>query len=75
VVDRVIFDELVFGKINPSSRQKYLEIIQEFAVQGTQGVILGCTEIGLLLKQSDSELLLFDTTELHAEAALDFALE
>lgn len=75
IVDRVIYAELVLGKIHDPSRQKYLDIIQGLAAQGAEGIILGCTEIGLLLKQADSQLPLFDTTALHAEAALDFALE
>jgi aspartate racemase len=74
-VDRVIYQELVLGVIDPRSRQRYAEIIAGLARRQAQAVILGCTEIGLLVKPSDSPLPLFDTTLLHAQAAVDFALE
>lgn len=74
VVNRIIYDELVLGTIKPESRRTYVEIIGELAQQGAQGVILGCTEIGLLIKPQDSPIPVFDTTRLHAEAAVDFAL-
>lgn len=74
-IHRVIYDELVAGKILPESRQGYLDIISKMAERGAQGMILGCTEIPLLVKQTDTPLPLFDTTILHAEAALNFALE
>ena len=73
-IHRVIFDELVLGKILPESRLRYQQIIARLADQGAQGVILGCTEIGLLVNPSDSSIPLFDTTRLHAEAALEWAL-
>ncbi len=71
---RVIYDELVVGKILPASRQAYREIIHRLAERGAQAVILGCTEIGLLVKDEDSPVPLYDTTRLHALAAVDFAL-
>lgn len=74
-VNRVIYDELVLGLTKDESRAGYIEIIQQLAEQGAQGVILGCTEIGLLIKQADSPLPVFDTTVLHALSAVDFALE
>lgn len=74
LIHRVIYDELVLGDINQASRQKYLEIIQNLKDRGAEGVILGCTEIGLLVKQADIPLPLFDTTLLHAISAVDFAL-
>jgi aspartate racemase len=74
-VHRVIYEELVVGVINAESRQVYLEVIQELAERGAQGVILGCTEIGLLVKEEDSPLPLFDTTVIHARAAVAFALQ
>lgn len=74
-VHRVIFEELVQGKVLPESRQKYLTIIQKLAGRGAQGVILGCTEIGLLVKQPDTPLPVFDTTLVHAVAAVEMALE
>jgi len=74
-VDRVIYQELVQGVIDPLSRQRYVEIIAHLKDRGAQGVILGCTEIGLLVKPPDSPVPLFDTTALHALAAVEFALE
>ena len=75
VVHRIIYDELVVGVIKPESKQAYLQVIQALAEQGTQGVILGCTEIGLLVKEADSPLPLFDTTLIHAQAAVEYALQ
>ncbi len=75
MVNRVIFEELVLGDIRPASRQSYLEIIERLVQRGAQGVILGCTEIGLLVKDGDCAVPLFDTTRLHAEAAVDYALK
>lgn len=75
LVNAVIFDELCRGIISESSRRAFLDIIAELAGQGAQGVILGCTEIGLLVRQEDTPVPLFDTTLIHAaRAALD-ALE
>jgi aspartate racemase len=74
IVHRVIYDELVVGTINPASKAQYREIIAGLAARGAQGIILGCTEIGLLVKQEDSPVPLFDTTQIHAEAAVEFAL-
>ena len=75
VVHRVIYDELVVGKILPESRQKFAEIIAALTARGAEGIILGCTEIGLLVKPEDSPVPLFDTTQIHAEAAVEFALQ
>lgn len=75
VVHRVIYDELVLGEIRAESRKVYLRVINSLKAEGAQGVILGCTEIPLLVKQSDVDLPVFDTTTLHAEAAVDWALE
>jgi len=74
IVHRIIYEELVQGKILDSSRQAYLKIIADLQSQGAQGVILGCTEIPLLVKQSDVAIPIFDTTTLHAQAAVDWAL-
>ncbi len=74
-VHRVIYEELVVGRIEPSSRHRFVTIIEGLAGKGAQGVILGCTEIGLLVKDKDSPVPLFDTTRIHAEAAVDLALE
>ena len=75
IVHRIIYDELVLGEIRQSSKEQYLAIIERMLDQGVQGVILGCTEIGLLVHQQDSRVPLFDTTLIHAEAAVDYALE
>jgi aspartate racemase len=74
IVHRVIYDELVLGKIEPASKAEYLRIIADLAQAGAEGIILGCTEIGLLVKQQDCSLRLFDTTRIHAMAAVEFAL-
>ena len=73
VIHRVIFEELVIGKILPASKTAYLDIIRKLQGQSAEAVILGCTELGLLVKQEDCDLPLFDTTVEHARAALDFA--
>lgn len=73
VIHRVIFEELVIGKILPASKDAYIEIIKKLQAQGAEAVILGCTELGLLVKQEDCDLPLFDTTVEHAKAALNFA--
>jgi len=72
-VHDIIYDELVLGIINETSKSKYIEIINKMA-SDVEGVILGCTEIGMLVKPGDVSLPLFDTTEIHALAAVDFAL-
>lgn len=75
LVDKIIFDELVKGKIIEASRRKYIEVCRRLIDRGAQGIILGCTEIFLLLRQSDiPEIPLFNTTELHVKAAVDMAL-
>ncbi len=73
-VHRVIYDELCQGKLLDNSRQYYQQVIEHLAKQGVEGVILGCTEIGLLIKQADSSIPVFDTTAIHAAAAVDFLL-
>jgi aspartate racemase len=74
MIHQVIYRELVAGKILPESRRTFLDIISKLEKDGAQGVILGCTEIGLLVKPADCFLTLYDTTVIHAEAAVDFAL-
>jgi aspartate racemase len=74
IVHRVIYDELVVGTINPQSRVQYQRIIADLQANGAEGVILGCTEIGLLVHPQDCAIPLFDTTLLHALAAVDFCL-
>ena len=74
IIHRVIFDELVLGKIEYSSKAQFIEIIEQMVSLGAEGIILGCTEIGLLIHQEDSQVPLFDTTRIHAEAAVEYAL-
>ena len=73
-VHRIIYDELCQGQLLDSSRQYYTQVINELAAQGAEGVILGCTEIGLLISQADSPIPVFDTTAIHAAAAVQFLL-
>jgi len=74
IVHRVIYEELVKGEIRDSSQNAYIKIIEGLHARGAQGVILGCTEIPLLVKQSDVSIPIFDTTTIHAQAAVDWAL-
>ena len=74
IVHRVIYDELVLGKIKAESRDQYRHIIEKLIAAGAQGIILGCTEIGLLVKEEDSSVPLFDTTYIHAVSAVELAL-
>jgi aspartate racemase len=74
VVHGIIYNELGQGIIRDASRRAYVEIIEELVKRGAEGVILGCTEIPLLIKEKDGPVPVFDTTALHAAAAVDFAL-
>ncbi|NDJ76095.1 MAG: aspartate/glutamate racemase family protein [Chloroflexi bacterium] len=74
-VHRVVFEELIAGQVRAESRAGYERIIEGLAARGAGGIILGCTEIPLLIRAEDTGLPLFDTTRIHAEAALDFAVE
>ncbi len=69
-----IFNELTKGIFNAETKNKYLEIIEKLRVGGAQGVIFGCTEISLLVNQSDCNVMFYDTTAIHSKAAVDFAL-
>jgi len=73
-IHRIIYDELCLGAVLPESRSKYRRIMQGLAAQGAQAIILGCTEIALLVGQQDCAVPLFDTTALHARAAVAAAL-
>jgi aspartate racemase len=73
-VHDVIYKELTYGTIRDESRAAYVAVIRDLVRRGAQGVILGCTEIPLLVKDKDSPVPVFDTTALHAAAAVDFAL-
>jgi len=75
IVNKVIYNELCLGKIVEESRVKFKRIIDDLTEQGAEGIILGCTEIGLLVKPEDATVPLFDTTLLHALGAVDFALK
>ncbi|HUW55255.1 MAG TPA: aspartate/glutamate racemase family protein [Planctomycetota bacterium] len=73
-VHRVIYDELCLGTIREESKREFARIIDDLADRGAEGVILGCTEIGLLVKPGDAAVPLFDTTTIHAAAAVELAL-
>lgn len=74
-VHDVIYNELCLGQIHRRSKNDYCAIIEDLAANGAQGVILGCTEIGLLVEQTDSQVPLFDTVQIHALAAVEQALK
>ena len=74
LVHEIIYNELCQGIIKPASKQAYLDVVRQAQGEGADGVIFGCTEVGLLISQTDFDLPVFDTTALHAKAALDFAL-
>ena len=74
-VHRIIYEELCQGQFTDESRQRYIAIIEQLAEQSAEGVILGCTEIGLLIQQADSPIPVFDTTQIHAEAAVRFLIK
>ena len=75
VIENIIVDELTLNNIKDSSRKKYMEIIDKLVSNGAEGVILGCTEIPLLIKQDDVDIIVFDTTFIHAEKAAFCSLE
>ena len=74
-VHDIIYDELCQGVISPASKQRYLDVVAEEQEAGADGVIFGCTEVGLLIRPEDLTVPAFDSTDLHARAALDFALQ
>jgi aspartate racemase len=74
MIHRVIYDELVLGDVRISSKTQYLAVIDRLIERGAQGIILGCTEIGLLIRADDCRVPIFDTTRLHAQAAVEWAL-
>ena len=75
IVHRVIFEELCLGEIREESRNEFKRIIEHMAAEGAEGIILGCTEIPLLIRQSDVSIPLFDTTAIHARKAVEWALK
>ncbi|MCM3609991.1 aspartate/glutamate racemase family protein [Planococcus sp. MERTA32b] len=74
-INRIIFEELVAGELLQSSRETFQQAIRDLMAEGAEGIILGCTEIGLLIKPEDAEVPVFDTAEIHAVAAVDLALD
>ena len=75
IIHKVIYQELCLGEVKESSKQEYLRIIDALAEQGAEAVILGCTEIGMLVKQQDTKVPLLDTTEIHGQKAVELALD
>ena len=74
LVHGVIYEELCLGRVRDDSRREFQQVVADLVARGAQGVILGCTEIGLLLRPQDAPVPLFDTATIHAEAAAEFAL-
>jgi aspartate racemase len=75
IVHNIIFQELCLGIIDPDSKAEYLRIIDALAAQGAEAVILGCTEIGMLVNQTDTNVRLLDTAAIHAEKAVEYAID
>ncbi len=75
IVNDIIYNELCLGDVKAASKKEYLRIIENLKQRGAQGVILGCTEIGLLIQQQDTELPVFDTTQIHATKAALLSIE
>jgi aspartate racemase len=75
MVNRVIYEELCHGVVREASRAAFLETIDELVAGGAQAIIEGCTEIGMLVNESHTDVPLFDTTRIHAEQAVAFALD
>lgn len=74
-INNVIFNELCCGEINPKSKQKFIEIVEKLKKKGAEGVILGCTEIVMLISQKDINIPVFDTTAIHAETAAQMSID
>ena len=74
-INEVIYDELCLGSINFNSKKKFLEIVDKLRSKGAEGIILGCTEIGLLIKNEDTDVPLFDTAIIHAEQAAMYSIK
>ena len=75
IINEVIYDELCLGTINSNSKKKFLEIVDKLRSKGAEGIILGCTEIGLLIKNADTDVPLFDTAIIHAEQAAMYSIK
>ena len=75
IINKVIYDELCLGTINSNSKKKFLEIVDKLRSKGAEGIILGCTEIGLFIKNEDTDVPLFDTAVIHAEEAAIYSIK
>ncbi|WP_196794415.1 aspartate/glutamate racemase family protein [Leptotrichia hofstadii] len=75
IINKVIYDELCLGTINSNSKKKFLEIVDKLRSKGAEGIILGCTEIGLLIKNEDTDVPLFDTAIIHAKQAAIYSIK
>jgi len=75
IIHNILYNELVQGEISRESKNKFKDIITSLESRGAEGIILGCTEIPLLVKQEDYDILLYDTTDIHARAAVELALK
>ena len=75
IINEVIYDELCLGIINSNSKKKFLEIVDKLRNKRAEGIILGCTEIGLLIKNEDTDVPLFDTAIIHAEQAAIYSIK
>lgn len=75
IIHDIIYNELILGVLKQESKQSYIKIINKMIEEGIQGVVLGCTEVPMLIKQGDVPVEVFDTTEIHSRAAVDFAID
>lgn len=75
IIHDIIYNELILGVLKPESKQTYIKIINKMIEKGVTGVVLGCTEIPLLIKESDVAIEVFDTTEIHSRAAVEYAIK
>ncbi len=75
IIHRVIYEELIAGHLSDLSRTEYVQIVERLSANGCEGVVLGCTEVGMLIGPADTQVPLFDTAEIHAERAATYALE
>jgi len=75
IIHNILYEELCLGEAESLSKEKFIRIIENLAADGAEGIILGCTEIPLLIKQKDCDVPLFDTTTIHAKAVVEYALK
>ena len=74
IIHKIIYDELCNGIISEESKNEYIKIINNLVLNGAEGIVLGCTEIPMLIKQEDVDIPIFDTTTIHSNSAVEFAL-